>query len=66
MAHLCASELGLKDIARKRKSTMAKDFGLKGRGRYLDSFDTSALTGYGALNSLLKEAVLVAWSDLKN
>ncbi len=66
IAHFCASDLGLKDLGRKRKSTIAKDLGLKGRARYLDTLDTSPIDKFPELDLLVKEAVLVAWSDLKD
>jgi hypothetical protein len=66
IAHFCAGELGLRDIARKRKSTIAKDLGLKGRARYLSTFDTSAIPTFDELDALVQEAALVAWSDLKD
>ena len=66
VGHYCASQLGLKDLARKRKSTIAKDLGLKGRARYLATFDTSPIAEFDDLSSLVQEAVLVAWSDLKD
>ncbi len=66
IAHYCASELGLRDLARKRKSTMAKDLGLKGRAHYLSTFDTSSIDTFHDLDLLVQESVLVAWSDLKD
>jgi hypothetical protein len=64
IAHLSASKLGFKDVARKRNSTIAKDLGMKGRARYLKSFDTSAIDNFGDLAPQQQDAVLVAWSDL--
>jgi hypothetical protein len=66
VAHLCASDIGLKDLARKRKSTIAKDLGLKGRAHYLSTFDTSSIENFLDLDPLVQEAALVAWSDLKD
>jgi hypothetical protein len=66
VAHYCASQLGLKDLARKRKATIAKDLGLKGRARYLATLDTSPIAHFNDFGSLVQEAILVAWSDLKD
>jgi hypothetical protein len=66
IAHLCASELGLKDIGRKRNPTIAKDLGLKGRARYLKTLDTSPFAGFETLEDHVAEAALVAWSSLRN
>ena len=67
IAHLCASALGFKDIARKRKPTIAKDLGLKGRARYLRSILTPLRSAeFEDLDPLSKEAILAAWSDLKD
>jgi hypothetical protein len=65
IAHLCAGERGLQNVATKRKSTIAKDFGLKGRGHYVKEIDTSMISTFDEFDLLLKDAVLVAWSELK-
>jgi len=49
---------------RQVKSTMAKDLGFKGRGRYLATLDTSAIASFTQLDDKIQEAVLVAWSGL--
>ena len=56
--------LGIKPVLRRVKSQVAKSLGLKGRAKYLDSFDTSVLADYERLPKNLQEAVLAAWSGL--
>lgn len=63
--HVCAGEANFKDIARKRKSTIAKDFGLKGKGSYVDKIDTAVIPDFKRLDKYIQEAALVAWSELK-
>jgi len=55
---------GLKPITKKVKATIAKDMGVKGKVRYLATIDTSAIPSFSQLPEKLREAVLVAWSDL--
>jgi len=60
---LVAAESGCLRVAWKVKSTIAKDLGLKGKGKYLESrLDTSPIIGFDAYPREIKEAVLVGWS----
>lgn len=60
---LAAAESGCRAVHRKVKSTIAKDLGLKGKGRYLDSkLDTSAINGFNSYPKKIQEAILIAWS----
>jgi hypothetical protein len=61
---IACAEVGLKAVFKKVKSTIAKDLGMKGRPRYLATFDTSPLMGYDDLPSKGQEAALAAWSEL--
>lgn len=63
--YLAAANCGVKPVCKKGKSTIAKDLGLKGRGRYLStSLDTSLIIGYSGFSDNAKEAILVGWSEL--
>lgn len=64
IAMLAAAECGCTMAFRKVKSTIAKDLGLKGKGKYLKALDTSKVDGYDQLPPMTQEAVLVAWSCL--
>lgn len=56
---------GVIESSRKVKSTIAKDLGLKGKGKYLQTkLDTSVIESYNSYESKLQEAILVAWSSL--
>jgi phosphohistidine swiveling domain-containing protein len=62
---LAAADSGCHRVQRKVSATIAKDLGLKGKGKYLHSqLDTSPLAGFDALSSKLQESALVAWSCL--
>lgn len=66
MAYLQAAENGIKYIKRKVKSTIAKDFGLKGKGKYLATkVDYSKISEYDKKNSRIQESIQVALSMLK-
>ena len=65
MVFYASAELGIKPVLRKVKSQLAKGFGFKGRGRYLDRVETSAIDQYENLPPNVQEAVLAAWSELK-
>jgi hypothetical protein len=64
MALLAAANAGFSVVARKVKSTIAKDLGLKGKAKYLAELDTSRMPGYANLSENCQEAALVAWSCL--
>jgi hypothetical protein len=64
MVFYAGAQFGIKPVLRKVKSQLAKSLGLKGRPKYLDRFDTSAVGGYEHLSKNVQEAVLAAWSEL--
>jgi hypothetical protein len=64
MIYLGAAQIGLTDVSHKVQSQIAKDFGLKGRARYLKGMDKTALSGFDALHDKTKDAVLAAWCSL--
>jgi hypothetical protein len=46
---IACADHGLKAVFKKVKSTIAKDLGLKGKGKYLLTFDTSAFKDFEEL-----------------
>lgn len=63
---LAASELGCNVIDRKVHSTIAKDLGLKGKAKYLQTqLDTSVIPEFDKYSEKEQDAILVAWSLLK-
>jgi len=65
MIYIAAANCGVKAVCKKANSTIAKDLGLKGRGRYLStSLDTSSISGYSGFSDNAKDAILAAWSEL--
>lgn len=62
--YIACAETGLKAVFKKVKATIAKDLGVKGRARYLQTLDTRHITGFEALSDKAKEAVLAAWTEL--
>jgi hypothetical protein len=64
VAYFAAAKRGIKSVTRKRKSTIARDFGLKGSGKYLATLDTSSIDDFSFVDDKIQEAILVAWSDL--
>jgi hypothetical protein len=65
MVFYAGAQLGIKPVLRKIKSQLAKGLGLKGRAKYLQGFDTSAVSDYEHLPKNVQEAILAAWSELK-
>ena len=62
---LLSAKLGINEIESKVKSTIAKDLGLKGKGKYLDTkLDTSCIDNFDKFPKKEQEAILVAWSCL--
>lgn len=60
---LASAESGCLDVYRKVKATIAKDLGLKGRGKYLKtSLDTAPIPGFKDYPTKVQDAILVAWS----
>lgn len=61
-----AGDAGVEKVARKVKSTIAKDLGLPGKASALKTdLDTSIIPEYEDASEKVKEAILVAWSELK-
>ena len=66
MLYLQAAENDIKYIKRKVKSTIAKDLGLKGKGKYLTTkVDYSKIIDYDKKNLKIQESIQVALSMLK-
>ena len=66
IALMSAAEKGCKIACRKVKSTIAKDLGMKGKGKYLETkLETSQIANYDSYHSKEKEAILVGWSCLE-
>lgn len=57
---------GIKNYYKKVNATIAKDFGFKGKKKYLEKqLDKSVIKNYEDYNYIEQEAILVAWSILK-
>ncbi len=65
IALMSAAKVGCSQACRKVKSTMAKGLGIKGKARYLATFDTSAITDFNSFSTKEQEAILVGWSCLE-
>lgn len=62
---LQAALCGVKYIKRKVKSTIAKDLGMKGKGKYLETkADFTKIVGYEKANKNTQESIQVALSML--
>jgi hypothetical protein len=62
---LLSAQHGIGQIESKIKSTIAKDLGLKGKGKYLDTkLDTSCIDDFDDYDKKQQEAIMVAWSCL--
>lgn len=65
MVQLVAANKGIKAVHKKMKSRIAKDFGLKGRAKYLiTGVDYSVIPYFHSFSTKLQEAILAAWSSL--
>lgn len=65
MIVLHAGNIGAEKVVRKVKTTIAKDLGLPGKVSALKTdLDASAFPEYKAASEKVKEAILVAWSEL--
>lgn len=65
MALLLAANLGIDEVQRKVKSTIAKDLGLPGKAQALKTeLDTNLIPEFKTSTDKIKEAILVAWSSL--
>jgi hypothetical protein len=62
---LAGARLGIHAVFKKRKSTIAKDLGQKGRAKYLANLDTSNFPNFQGYKDKEKEAIYSAWSELK-
>ncbi|MBL7224726.1 MAG: hypothetical protein ISS59_01215 [Desulfobacteraceae bacterium] len=63
IATLAAAEHGCTAVYRKVNSTIAKDLGLKGKGKYLQTkLDTSPIPNFDNYSKKKQEAILTAWS----
>ena len=64
-AMMAACSKGMRKVPKKVKSTIAKDLGLKGKAAYLATkLDTSVIENFTSFPEKIKEAILVAWSEL--
>jgi hypothetical protein len=62
---LAAETKGITRISRKVKATIAKDLGMKGKAKYLDTkLDKSVIDGFGDRSAKTQEAILAGWSEL--
>lgn len=64
MVLLAGANHGLKALFKKVKSTISKDLGMKGRGRYLLTFNTSPISNFDKYSGKAQEALFAAWSEL--
>jgi hypothetical protein len=64
IALLAAAHCGVDKAAKKVKATIAKDFGFKGKAKYLSSVDESVLPNISEFSDKLRDAALVGWSAL--
>jgi hypothetical protein len=62
--YIACCEIGLKAVFKKVKATIAKDLGLKGKGKYLKTLNTSVIANYASLPEKGQEAAMAAWSEL--
>ena len=62
---IACADVGIKAVFKKVKSTIAKDLGLKGKSKYLQTLDTTPIIGFDALPEKIQEAILAAWSELR-
>jgi phosphohistidine swiveling domain-containing protein len=61
-----AGNIGVNKVVRKVKSTIAKDLGLPGKASALKTdLDTSIIPEFKDATEKIKEAILIAWSELK-
>jgi len=66
IALMSAAEVGCTSAHRKVKSTIAKDLGMKGKGKYLETkLDTSPIINFDSYNTKQQESILVGWSCLE-
>lgn len=63
---IAGANRGIKLIIKKVNSTIAKDLGQKGRAKYLANLDFTLIPKFDGASDKLKDALTVAWSELKN
>ena len=64
--YLASATAGVINVVTKCNASIAKELGLKGRGKYLQSkLDTSVIVNYNNYSKKEQEAILVGWSELK-
>lgn len=62
---IAAAEHGIRAFYKKQNNTIAKDLGLKGKARYLDTqLDHKLVPGFEGLSDKTRDAVIAAWSEL--
>ena len=62
---LVAAANGILSVTKKVSSTIAKDLGLKGKGKYLKTkLDTSPIADFESYSTKQQEAILAAWSSM--
>ena len=64
MIFLAAANHNIREVSKKRKNTIAKDLGVKGKASYLAKLDTTPIPDFDKYNDKLKDAILTAWSEL--
>lgn len=65
MVYLAASNQGIIHVFKKVKSSIAKDLGLKGKARYLNtSLNTSLIKDFDNYSGKSQDAILGGWSKL--
>lgn len=63
--YLVSAKSGVLNVDTKVKATIAKDLGLKGRAKSLETeLDKSVIEDYDAYPTKAQEAILVGWSSL--
>ena len=66
IALMAAAKAGCSLACRKVKTTIAKDLGLKGKGKYLQThLDTSLISEFASYREKNQESILAGWSCLK-
>jgi len=64
--YIAGGKNGMNGIFKKVNSTIAKDLGLKGRARYLQtSLDTSVIAEFSNKSDKEQDAIRSAWSELQ-
>ncbi len=65
IVYLVSTQCGVTDVDTKVKASIAKQLGLKGKGKYLETkLDTSVIKDFESFSSKEQEAILVGWSSL--